>query len=183
MAYGPIVSVRTLNGTGFPAQQRTPEKSAQTCKQGVPLVLNGGYLQECAFGGPEIVYGVSTEPAHNLSVDGTGTSGTSEGTPPNQPSAVQVPVGAWMKDGNLGNYLANGDNVFLVSLKSGQTFSQALVLAGTYYGLTKDGTTGFWYLDTADTAGDNAVAELVGGVSDDNTKALFMFKSALRYFQ
>lgn len=180
MAYGPIVAVRTLSGVGFPAMQRTPEAVTQTFKQGVPLVLNAGNLQECAFGGAEIVYGVSAEPGHNLTVAATAEDGYSEGTPPNQ-SGKQIPVGAWTKDGKIGNYLANGQNVFMISLKSGQTFAQSYVLSSTYYGLTKDAS-GFWYLDLTDTAGDNAVAQLVGGVSDDTTKALFIFKAALRYF-
>lgn len=180
MAYGPIVAVRTLSGVGFPAMQRAAEGASKTFKQGVPLVLNAGMLQECAFGGAEVVYGVSSEPAHNLTTADTAEPGYSEGTPVNQTGKI-IPVGAWSKDGKIGCYLADGNNVFMVSLKSGQTFAQSYVLAGTYYGLTKDAG-GYWYLDLTDTAGDNAVAELVGGVSDDTTKVLFRFASTLRYF-
>lgn len=181
MAYGPIVAVRTLSGVGMPAQQRVSEEALQTCKQGVPMVLDTGNLQECAFGGAEIVYGVSVEAGHNLTTAGTAQT-SSEGTPPNQPSASIIPVGAWIKDGTIGVYLANSQNVFKASLKSGQTFAQSYVLASTMYGLTKDGTTGFWYVDLTDTAGDNAVCQLVGGVSDDSTQVLFIFAPALRYF-
>lgn len=182
MGYRPIVAVRTLSGVGVPAQDRLGEKASQTFLQGVPLVFHSsGYLQEAAFGSPEIVAGVSVEPAHNLTTAGTAQDGTSEGTPPNQTGKI-IPVGAWMKLGDIGFYLANGQNVFLASLKSGQTYSAALLVPSTYYGLTKDGTTGFWYIDTADTSGDNAVVQLVGGVSDDNTSALFIFKAALRYY-
>lgn len=183
MAYRPIVAVRTLNGVGMVAHDRLSEKATQTFKMGVPLVFSGGVLQEAAFGGPEIVVGVSSEPGHNLAVAGTAEQGTSEGTPPNQSSAKIIPVGAWMKDGKIGLYLANGGNVFEASLKDGQTYSDALLSGGaTFYGLTKDGSTGFWYIDTADTSGDNAVVEIIGGKSSDTTSAYFIFKSALRYY-
>jgi hypothetical protein len=139
-------------------------------------------LQEAAFGGAEIVVGFSVEPGHNLTVAATAEPAYSEGTPPNQSSAKIIPVGAWNRDGTIGFYEANGQNVFLASLKSGQTFAQSYVLASTWYGLTKDATTGFWYVDLTDTAGDNAVCQLVEGVSDDNTAVLFIVKPALRYF-
>lgn len=183
MAYRPIVAVQTLSGVGVPAQDRLGEKASQTFKQGVPLVFSSGVLQEAAFGGAEIVVGVSVEPGHNLAVAETAEQGYSEGNPPNQASAKIIPVGAWMKDGKIGFYKANGQNVFLASLKSGQTYSSSLLAGGTtFYGLVKDGSTGFWYIDTTDTTGDNAVVQIVGGVSDDNTSALFIFKAALRYY-
>lgn len=182
MAYRPIVAVRTLNGAGVPAQDRWGEKATQTFKQGVPLILDTGELKEATLGAAEIVVGVSVEPGHNLTVGSTAEPAYSEGTPPNQASGKIIPVGAWNRDGTIGFYQANGQNVFLASLKSGQTFAQSYVLASTWYGLTKDGSTGFWYVDLTDTAGDNAVAQLVGGVSDDSTLVLFIFKAALRYF-
>lgn len=182
MAYRPIVAVRTLNGVGFPAQARMSEGASKTFKQGVPLVLSSGYIQEAAFGGAEIVVGVSVEPGHNLTAAATAEPAYSEGTPPNQSSAKIIPVGAWNRDGTCGLYLADGQNVFLASLKSGQAFADSYLVAGTLYGLTKDGTTGFWYVDLTDTGGDNAVCKLVGGVSDDSTLVLFQFTPSLRYF-
>jgi len=181
MAYEPIAAVRVDSGLGFPQMDRAPEAASKTFKQGVPLVLASGYLQEAAFSGAEIVYGVSSESAHNLSVAGTATD-LSEGAPINQPSAKIIPVGAWMRDGNVGFYAANGRTVFSIKLKDTQTFSQALIAAGTLYGLTKDGTSGFWYLDTTDTSGDNAVARLVGVDPNDNTRVYFQFDSTKRYF-
>ena len=130
----------------------------------------------------DVVVGVSVEPAHNLGVAGTAEQGYSEGSPVNQPSAKIIPQGAWPKDGKLGFYPADGKNTFKISLKAAQTFAQTLVVAGTYYTLKKDATTGYWYLDSSDTSGNNAVAEIVGGVSDDNTMVLFRFKAGQRYF-
>lgn len=181
MAYEPIQAVQLLSGLGFPAMTRCPEKASQTFKQGVPLVLSGGYLQEAAFGAAEIIYGVSSEAGHNQASDGVAAE-LSEGTPPNQASAVITPIGAWLRDGKVGIYKADGSTVFSVKLKAGQTFSQALVAAGTYYGLVKDGTSNFWYLDSTDTSGDNAVAQLIGVDPSDSTRVFFQFKAALRYF-
>lgn len=181
MAYRPIVAVRTLSGTGFPAQDRWGEKAHLTMPQGVPLMLSGGYVLEADFsGGASVVAGVSVEPAHNLDTDATAKY-SSEGTPPNQSSAVITPVGAWIKDGTMGFYLADGRNVFLISLKSGQTFD-ATKNGGGPYSLTKDGTTGFWYLDYTATGANASVAIPVDGVSDDNTLVLFQFKSTQRTF-
>lgn len=182
MAYRPIVAVRTLNGVGFPAQDRWGEKASLTTKQGVPLVLNGGYLQEASFAGADVVVGFSVEPGHNLTTDATAQPAYSEGTPPNQSSALIIPVGAWNRDGTLGFYEANGSNVFLASLKTGQTFDPTKVLASTYYALTKDATTGFWYVDQTVTGGNSGVCALISGVSDDNTLVLFQVKSSQRYF-
>lgn len=188
VSYEPIKLVKTLGLSGFPAGGREAEGASKTFKMGVPLVLSSGLLQEAAFGGAEIIYGVSQEAAHNLTTANTAEQGTSEGTPPNQASARIIPVGAWMKDGKIGYYAADGQNVFSIMLKDGQVFTQAMIAASTFYGLTKDGTSGFWYLDNTDTSGDNAVAVVIGlDSSSPNTVAggarvWFQFKPALRYF-
>ena len=183
MAYGPIYAVRVEgSGSGMPAMNRYPEAASKTFKQGVPLVLVSGYLQEIDFSAQTIVHSFSTEPAHNLVAAGVEEGGTSEGTPQNMASGKIIPVGAWMKDGKVGVYHADGRTVFAISLKAGQTFSQALIASGTLYGLTKDGTTGFWYLDTADTSGDNAVLRVVDQDSRDNTWVFVQVDSTKRYF-
>lgn len=188
VVYEPIKAVRVLSSQGAsPQMVRELEGASKTFKLGVPLVLSSGYVQEAAFSGAEIVYGVSAEPAHNLTVAGTAQD-LSEGTPPNQTSAVTTPIGAWIRDGRCGLYAANGSTVFSIALKAGQVFTQAMIAASTYYGLTKDGTTGFWYLDNTDTSGDNAVAVVIGvDPSCPNTVAggsrvFFQFKAALRFF-
>lgn len=187
VSYEPIKLARS-NGMGMPRASRQGEAATQTFKLGVPCKLDAsGNLVECAFGGAEIVFGVNYEPPHNLAVAATAQD-LSEGTPINQASAVTTPVGAWIRDGKLGYYEANGSNVFSIMLKSGQVYTDALLIASTFYGLTKDGTSGFWYLDNTDTAGDNAVAVLLGvDPSSPNTVAAgarvyFQFKPALRYF-
>lgn len=188
VSYEPIKAIKTLaGGTAFPAMGKFPEAASKTFKIGVPLTLSGGYLQEAAFSGADIVHGISSEAAHNLASAGTAQD-LSEGTPPNQTAAVITPIGAWMRDGNIGEYLADGRTVFSIMLKDGQVFTQSLVANATLYGLTKDNTSGFWYLDNTDTSGNNAVAILLGvDPSSPNTVTLgarvfFMFDESKRYF-
>lgn len=181
MAFEPIRAVRVDTGPGFPQMDRFPEAASKTFKTGVPLTLASGFLQECAFSGADIVHSVSAEDAHNLSVAGTAQE-LSEGTPPNQPSAKITPIGAWMRDGNVGAYAANGKTIFSIKLNTGQTFSQALIASGVLYGLTKDATSGFWFLDTTDTSGNNAVARIVGVDPGDNTRVWIQFDASKRYF-
>lgn len=187
--YEPVnAAYTTAGGSGVPQMIRYPEKASSTYKQGVPLVLNGGYVQEAAFGSAELVLGFAIEPAHNLTGDGVADGGYSEGTARNMPSSKITPFGAWIKDGKNGVYIANGQTVFSISLKAGQTFTQALLVPGTLYGLTKDNTTGFWYLDNTDTSGNNAVAELIGvdpsapNTVADGARVFFRITSSKRVF-
>lgn len=189
VTYEPIKAVRVISSQGnAPQLFRVPEDASQTFKLGVPCRLVSGYVEECTFGGADIVYGISAEPAHNLASAGT-LQDENEGSPPNQPSAVTTAVGAWIRDGNIGLYGANGQTVFSIALKSGQTFTQALLIAGTFYGITKDATSGFWFLDNTVTGGNSAVANLLGvDPSSPNTAAggsrvFFMFAESKRYFQ
>lgn len=189
VSYEPIKAVRMLGSqASTPSSRRAPEAATQTFKMGVPLKLDGsGNMVECDFVGADIVYGVNMEPPHNLAVAATAQD-LSEGTPQNQPSGITTPVGAWIRDGNIGLYEATAQNVFSVALKATQVFTQALVIAGTYYRLIKDGTTGQWYLDNTLTGGNAGVAELVGlDSSCPNTAAggcrvFFIFAYTKRYF-
>lgn len=187
--YEPIKAVFNYRGgDAFPAMDRFPEKSSQTFKIGVPVRLNGGYLQEIDFSGADIVYGVASEAGNNLTSDGVAEGGATQGTPPNQPSAKIIPVGAKFKDGNIGIYIADGQTVFSIMLENGEVFTQALVInPATLYGITKDGTSGFWFIDQDDTSGNNAVAKIIGvDPQSPNTVAkgarvFFQFGAAKRF--
>jgi hypothetical protein len=151
----------TAGGTHVPETRRLPEKAGKTFKQGVPLVFNGGYVEEATFGSAQLVIGFSQEPGHNLASDGVSNDAVvNHGAARNMPSSKIIPVGAWFSDGRCGVYIANSLTVFSIALKAGQVFTQAMV--GGTYGLVKDNTSGFWYLDNEDTSGDNAVAEVIG---------------------
>lgn len=187
--YEPCKPYRTIaGGSGVPQQMRLAEDATQTYKEGVPLMFVSGVLQECAFSSADIVVGFSAERGHNLTTADTAEAGYSEGTARNQASSRIIPPGAWMKDGKCGVFIADENTIFSIALKATQTFSNALLVAGTLYGITKDSTSGFWYLDTADTSGNNAVLELIGmDPSSPNTSAggcrvLVRVAAAKRYF-
>jgi hypothetical protein len=189
VSYEPIKAVRVLGSqAATPSLTRQLEAATQTWQVGVPLRLVSGYVQECTFSGADIVYGASAEHAHNLTTAGTAQD-ESEGAPQNQPNAVTTAVGAWIRDGACGSYNADSKNVFSIALKSGQVFTQALLVAGTLYGLVKDTASGFWYLDNTVTTGNGAVAELLGVDSSSpntvagGTRVFFQFAAAKRYFQ
>jgi hypothetical protein len=168
VAYEPMRLVRST-GEGFPLMKRPPEGATKTFKFGVPIMLASGLATEVTFSGADIVYGVSSEAAHNLAVAATAEELSIE-TPPNQASAKVIPVGAPIKDGTIGCYAANGANEFSIMLKDGQVYTAAL--NGGTYGITKDGTTGFWYVDTAVTTGNSAVVQIIGlDSSSPNTVA------------
>lgn len=203
ISYEPIKPAWVLSQQGaLPAAIRTPEAATQTFQLGVPTMLSGGFVVELSTAAANIVYGVSSEKAHNYFTAGGGVSfglpyiippGTelnepASGPPPNQPNAVIIPMGAAPRDGQNGNYEANGQTVFSIALKVGQTFTLSLVAPGTLYGLVKDPTTGFWYLDTTITAGNAAVASLIA--EDPNspndgingTRVFFLFAASRRAF-
>jgi hypothetical protein len=186
-SYEPIKAVRTLDGTGIPAQMRMPEDELQTFKVGTPVSLTAGLVQASAFGGSELVYGVSAEAAHNLAVDGTAEE-TSEATPPNQAYAVTTPVGAWVKDGKCAVYLANGKTVFSAMLKDGQVYTITMATKGRYE-LEYDSSSGFWFIDNTNNGSSDENCCVVIGVdpSSPNSATLgarvfFMFHESCRYF-
>lgn len=203
VSYEPIKAIETVAGHGsVPRMFRTPEKNGLTTQIGVPMILSGGFLQEASFVAADVVYGISTEPGHNLTTSGVGTTGLSEYSAPNQPSSLIIPIGSHMRDGNIGVYAADALNVFSAAVKYttlpnpannvagvSQVFQQSMIQAGVFYGLVKDATSGFWYVDLTVTNGNNAVVQLVGvdpsspndGVN--GTRVFFQFKPAQRFFQ
>lgn len=187
--YEPCKPYQTIaGGSGVPQQRRMAEDATQTYKEGVPLKFVSGLLQECDFSGADIIVGFSAERGHNLAVADTAEAGYSEGTARNQASSRIIPPGAWFRDGKCGVFIADENTIFSISLKATQTYSNALLVAGTLYGLTKDATTGFWYLDTADTSGNNAVLELIGmdpsspNTSTGGCRVMVRVAAAKRYF-
>ncbi len=185
MAYGPMILV---SASGCPQViNGMPEGATQTFKQGVPLRLSSGNLVACDTADPwsaaDVVVGVSVSPGKNLAVAGTTEDGYSIGSAPNQPSSKTIPVGVPVKLGTCSFYAADGSNVFEISLKAAQTFAPANVVAGAFYALKFDATTGYWYVDNTDTVGNNAVLSIVGVNPNDNTKVRVQFKSAQRFYQ
>jgi hypothetical protein len=187
VSYEPIKAVRVLSSQAVTPQTiRELEAATQTFKLGVPLMLSAGNVTESTFTAASIIYGVSAEPAHNLATAGTAQD-ENEGSPPNMPLAVTTAIGAWIRDGRCSTYGANGQTVFSIALKLGQVYTSAL-LGGTY-GITKDVTSGFWYIDSTVTTGNSAVAVIIGNDSSaPNTatggaRVFFTFAQSKRFFQ
>ncbi len=149
----------------LPQQRRMGEGASKTFHVGVPLVLSSGFLQESgaiSSATPAII-GMSSEFAHNLATAGTapfGGSGVTYGSVPNQSSAVNVPIGAPMADGNCGVYIANNTTIF--QGKTDDACTLAATNVGVIYGLTKDTGTGQWFVDTTiTTTGGGACVEVL----------------------
>jgi hypothetical protein len=190
VTYESMKAVRQQSGgMGVPTMKRELEAATQTFLQGVPVMLNGsGYLVEFSSSGANIIYGISYEPAHNLSTAGTGQN-ENEGSPINQPNAVTTAIGAWIRDGRCGVYEANALNVFSIVMKLGQVFTQALLVAGTLYGITKDtGNSNLWFMDNTATSGNSAVLQLLEldpscpNSATAGTRVLVQIGAAKRYF-
>lgn len=203
VTYEPVKAVRVLSQQGaLPQLQRFAEDATQTFQVGVPIRLVSGYIQECTFSGADILVGFSSEKAHNYASAGGGVTfglppiipqstdlnEPASGPPPNQPNATVIPIGAALRDGQMGAYCANGQTVFSIALKATQVFTVALMIPGTLYGITKDGTTGFWYLDNTVTSGNSAIANLIGvdpscpNTSAGGSRVFFTVAAAKRMF-
>lgn len=163
-----------------------PEGATQTFKAGAVLRAVSGQARIADTADPwsaaDIVLGVAAEPGKNLTTAGTDEMGYSMGAPPNQTSAKTIPAGAPYKSGYTGFWPANGTNIFRASLLSGQVFSNALVIPGTFYAVKYDSTSGFFYIDPTDTSGNNAVAEIVGPVDGDTSMVQFKWKATQRAY-
>lgn len=159
MASALIRAVRTANGQQ-PTHRRVPEGASKTFKDGVPVMLSGGYLTE--WDGTTValgIAGVSKEGASNLSSAGVAKTLT-YGEVVNQSSAVKIPMGAPLNDGRCAVDVADDNTIFFAQINpTGQTL--AATDLGKSYGMTKD-SDGHWYVDkTKSTVGTNTVCAIV----------------------
>lgn len=175
------------------------EKAAQTFNMGTPVQLNAGFVQ--AWDGATVtagIYGISLEFAHNLATNGAGAptafgivgfpgTGTTFGSVPYQPSAVNIPEGAPASLGYINVAEANLDTIFTAQTdnNTGAATTPTIANIGTQYGMTIDAN-GYWYVDFAKTTvGTNTVLVMVGlsplDGSTANARILFQFtKSAMQ---
>jgi|SRR5580765_3830416 len=180
-----IQPIRLLYSTSVPQELLdAPEAATQIFSLGAPLRLIGGFaaIADSNWAAADVVYGIAAEPAHNLTTAGTPKPAFSEASPPNQPLAVIIPIGAWNRNGTVMMYKANSQNVFLASLAPGVSFAQSMVQSGQYCKLTYDAVSTLWYVDSGTTSGNGAVCEILGGVSDDPNLVRFRFKAGQRFF-
>lgn len=172
----PITVYRVVDTQGAQASvRRFPEKAGQKVGSatylmiGVPVHLNGGYVEvsDTIDGTDDKFLGFSLEGGHNLASDGVAGSGAmvDQGSPPNQSSAKIIPGGAWPTDGTMGVALGGTINEFVGTLGNSSDGTLAITAQtqrGSVYGLTKDATNNFWYVDqNITTAAGGACVEIV----------------------
>jgi hypothetical protein len=149
----PILVWRVNNAThALPQILRMAEAANVTVNAGTPVAITtAGYLAERLQTGPptaRYIAGFTTEAGHNLTVPAlppVGGSGLYYGSVPSQINARNVPLGAPMADGALGIHVANDETEFVGATIS--TYALATTDLGNQFGISKDATTGNWYLD------------------------------------
>lgn len=192
----PILQVLEKAGT-TPYTSAQPEKAGQTFAFGTPVQLSGGYVQ--AWDGATVtagILGIAESFGLNLASNGLGAptppfggiTGTGAiqtyGSVPNEPNAVNIALATPISDGRTLYMEPNQDNIFQAlfdnsagNVAADWTPTQADL--GVNYGLTKDATKPYWYVDKNKT-GANAVLQIVGlpAGSYANAPVNFVFLSA-----
>jgi hypothetical protein len=168
------------------------ESATQTFKVGTPVAVASGTV--AAWGGTDpaglpVISGISTQPGQNLTTASTAQV-ASFGSVPNQSSAVNAYMTGPVPLGTNTFLKAGAGNVFRGLLgNNGASATPAITNIGTAYGLTKDSTTGCWYVDTnKSTSGTNTAVVIValdpltsanGSNITANTLVDFVFQSAV----
>jgi len=184
-----IWKVDDTNGAQ-PGIRRYGEKASQTFLQGTPVQIDSGtgFVQAnptINSAATAIIAGMSTEGASNLTTSGTAQTQNLIQKVPNQTSAVITAIGAPPNDGTVGLVKASDTNIF-IGLEGGSTTDADGTIAatdlGAIFGLTKDATTGFWYVDKdiTTTAGGACVevVELIDAVGTLHGRVAFKVTSA-----
>ena len=164
--------VQTISGNS-PQILGYSEKASQTFKNGGPVQLASGYLQE--WDGTTVaagILGICPNAGSNLANNGLGAPGAfgSVGAPgaalyqqnvQNQTSAYNIPHGSPMVDGRNLAQIANHDTIFYGQIDNNTGSNYTLLAAdiGASFGMTKD-TSGYWYIDRAKTGGSAVVTIL-----------------------
>lgn len=169
MASAKIYPARTVSGNQ-PAVRRLNEKLTQTFLEGVPVQYDaaaGGIMEWDGVTLAGGIAGVSNEAASNLAATGTAQTLTF-GSVPYEASAVNIPRGAPLNDGQVGFFSSIGDTIF-----HGQ-FANAVAGAstdiGVSYGLTKDADN-HWYVDKNKVGADACV--VVVGIDENDTRGVY----------
>src|SRR5258707_974934 len=148
----PFVSLRVVGTVGAQAPiRRIIEKAGQTFLIGVPVQIDTtvGAIQACpaiTSVATAVIFGMSTEPASNLSTTGVAHTIT-YGSVQNQALAVLIPVGAPPNDGTVGALQALAEQIFsglLGNSSDGTLATLAATDIGKIYGITQDATTLEW---------------------------------------
>ena len=174
MASNPIKAVGSVSGNQ-PRVASQPEAATQTFLRGTPVQLNAtapGGVE--AWDGVTIgngIAGISVNDASNLVTQGTPKTLTF-GSVINEPSAVNIPRGAPLNDGNMLVEVAAPDSVFSAQVGPAQLAATAVV--GHNYGLTID-TDNHWFVDLTIDNQPTSVVQLVGIDANDVRGVRFVF--------
>lgn len=157
-----INSVQTISGNQ-PRIRNIPEAATQTFLAGTPVALNGsgdviawaGAIYASTVGA---IIGICKNAGKNLTTAGVAKQLT-QGSVPNQASAVNIQRPYFDPDGDTLFETADPDTIFLAQVGPAQSVTQANV--GVQYGLTLD-SDNHWYVDTTKaTAGTNTAVIVV----------------------
>jgi hypothetical protein len=158
----PITVRRLLNPNAVtPPSDRYLEAAQKTFLRGVPVRIVSGYIDEMDTidGVDDVIAGICDEFAHNLTTAGTAES-ASYGSVQNQSSAKLIAVGTPLSDGRIQVIKASDDVIFMG--KTDDAHTTVVTDVGSIFGLTKDGTTNQWFVDTTiSVAGSGACVEVV----------------------
>lgn len=177
------------NATGVAQYQRILEKAGQTFLQGTPVQIDVAGATGFIIANPAIVSvataivaGISGENGHNLATSGVFVPLTTGQQPPNQPSAVVIPIGAPQAGanttgpiGDVGLFVADEITTFIGVYGDSNTAANAVLAqaqVGAIRGLTKDlaAGNGFWYVDNfITTAAAGACVEIISLVDPVGT--------------
>lgn len=193
-------------GTVETTSQLTPftlsllEKSGQTFKYGVPVQLNAGYAQQ--WDGTTVaasIVGFSLTTGLNLGSNGKGAPGSFEqigppgtiqtyGNVPNQPSAVNIAVGAPISDGRTLAESAIGANIFEATFDNSTgtvaaDYTPLQSQIGSQFGLTIDSNGQFYVDGGKTTAGTNTVVVMVGinPIDQTATGGVYIVNARVRF--
>ncbi len=173
----PIQPVSTVSGVHNFKANRIIEEAGQTFASNTPVQVDSSTDGGLAvWDGATItigIAGISYEAASNLGSTGAGApvplqpfsgpgavAGTF-GTVPNEASAKNIAHGAPLNDGRCGLWENVADTVFAAAFGTTNAATTPLVTdVGKAYGMTKETTSPYWYIDKAKT-GASAVATVV----------------------
>lgn len=156
----PIYPIQSMNNDQ-PQQRRLLEVSGEDCVRGAVIVVTAGYAVESGAISADTtqIAGFAAEAGHSQTSSGVAGPGLTYGSVPNQTAADIIAVGSPPEDGRLGVYLACDGTLFCGYTDSAHTL--AVTDVGSQAGLTKDGTTGIWFVDFTITDTNGQIVEIV----------------------
>lgn len=136
-------------GDAQPYIRRISEEASMTFLTGIPVRVNAASGMIVKWAGNATaatnnIAGISTEPASNLTSNGTAKTLTF-GSVASQANAVNIPIGAPLNLGDIGVLIANPNTIFVA--KCNDAHNIAVTDIGRFAGLTYDSNY-YYFLET-----------------------------------